>query len=46
MIVYDIESLVKIYPDQAVLADKNISFHVREGEISAYWAKTARARPP
>ena len=33
MIAYDIESLVKIYPGQAVPANKNISFQVREGEI-------------
>ena len=33
MIAYDIESLVKTYPGQAVPANNKISFQVREGEI-------------
>ncbi|MCY4020593.1 MAG: ABC transporter ATP-binding protein [Chloroflexi bacterium] len=33
MIVYDVDSLCKIYPGQAVPANNNISFQVCEGEI-------------
>ena len=46
MIAYDIESLVKIYPGQAVPANKNISFQVREGEIFGILDQSGAGKTP
>ncbi len=34
------------YPDATEPAVRDVTFHLRPGRVSRWWAKTARARPP
>lgn len=44
MLVYDIHNLTKVYPGSQVMANKDITFEVRQGEIFGLLGKNGAGK--